>query len=176
MTGDSPRILVAGLGNIFLGDDGFGVEVVRRLSKHPPDGEVRIVDFGIRGVDLVYNLLDRYDLAILVDTVSRGGRPGTLYLIEPDTCCEQGQAQAVALDGHDMDPGKVLRMVSWLGGRIGRVLLVGCEPACAAEEAGILCGLSEAVDRAVGEAIGMIHRLVAEQRGVGCHRADSASA
>src|SRR6516225_7125141 len=81
---EQPRILVAGIGNIFLGDDAFGVEVARRLAARPqPDG-VRVADFGIRGIDLTYALLDGYETVILVDATPRGGQPGTLYVIEPD--------------------------------------------------------------------------------------------
>src|SRR5438270_10145755 len=82
--GPSRRILIACIGNIFLGDDGFGVEVAQRLmNRQYPEG-VQVTDFGIRGMDLAYTLLDDYDTLVLVDTVSRGGTPGTLYLIEPD--------------------------------------------------------------------------------------------
>lgn len=169
MSGELQRILVAGLGNVFLGDDAFGVEVARYLLEHPPPGNVRIVDFGIRGIDLVYALLDGYDLVILVDAVSRGGQPGTIYLIEPevptDSAC--GQTTSVMLDPHDMAPAKVLRLVSSLGGRVGRLLLVGCEPAPMDEAADGGGSLSEPVRNAVDRAIGLIRQLLADAPGDG---------
>src|SRR5438270_9766818 len=102
------RILIACIGNIFLGDDGFGVEVAQRLSSRKYPEGVQVIDFGIRGMELAYTLLDDYDTLILVDTVPRGSQPGTLYLIEPDlTGIDPGQgveAGRVALDAHSMDP------------------------------------------------------------------------
>src|SRR5215212_7866010 len=120
----SKRVLVAGIGNIFLGDDGFGVEVVQRLSRRGLPEGVEVVDFGIRGMDLAYALHEDYDLVVLVDATPRGGEPGTVYLIEPDIE-EDG---AVSLDTHGMDPGKVIRLARALGARPTRTLLVGCEP------------------------------------------------
>ena len=108
-----PRVLVAGVGNIFLGDDAFGVEVVQRLARRPlPDG-VRVVDFGIRGFDLTYALLDGYEAVILVDAAPRGGRPGTLYVIEPELD-DGGEPPATGLmiDPHNLDPARVLRLAS----------------------------------------------------------------
>src|SRR5215813_627107 len=121
-------ILVAGVGNIFMGDDAFGVEVVRRLSTRPiPDG-VRIIDFGIRGFDLGYALMDAYDLTILVDAVPRGGEPGTIYTIEPDLDeIETLNADQIEIETHAMDPLRVLAMVKAMGGEPKRILLVGCE-------------------------------------------------
>src|SRR5262249_56961070 len=122
-----PRVLVAGVGNIFLGDDAFGVEVVRRLGRRPlPDG-VRVVDFGIRGLDLTYALLDGHEAVILVDALPRGGEPGTLYVLEPEIGAPLGDAPPV--EGHGMDPVKVLHLAAAMGGQVGRLLLVGCEPA-----------------------------------------------
>src|SRR5689334_8572384 len=113
-----PRILVAGIGNIFLGDDAFGVEVAQRLARRAwPEG-VRVVDFGIRGLDLAYALLDGYDAAILVDAAPRGGPPGSLYVIEPSEGGPAGQDEVGAgtlIEGHGMDPVKVLRLVAALG-------------------------------------------------------------
>ena len=91
---ESPRVLVAGVGNIFLGDDGFGVEVAWKLSRRPWPGEVRVVDFGIRGFDLALTLLDDFEAVILVDATRRGGPPGTLYLLEPDVGAAPAPAQA----------------------------------------------------------------------------------
>ncbi|MCU1275050.1 MAG: hydrogenase maturation protease, partial [Bryobacterales bacterium] len=141
----STSILVAGIGNIFLGDDAFGVEVVRRLSERSlPDG-VRVVDFGIRGYDLVYAFLDGYDVTILVDATQRGGEPGTLYTIEPDleSLNEEPDQQ---LDAHGMNPLAVLRLVREMGGQFRRVILIGCEPGwLGAEDEGGM-GLSEPVE------------------------------
>ncbi len=112
--GTASRVLIACIGNIFLGDDGFGVEVAQRLQRRRYPEGVQVVDFGIRGLDLAYTLLEEYDTLVLVDAVPRGGQPGTLYLIEPDLTqmnAEQGaQAGRAALDTHSMDPVKVLRL------------------------------------------------------------------
>ena len=166
------RILVACIGNIFLGDDGFGVEVAQRLmSRKPnryPEG-VQVVDFGIRGIELAYALLDDYDTLVLVDAVPRGGLPGTVYLIEPDLAGispQQGvEAGRVALDGHSMDPVKVLALAKTLGARPIRTLLVGCEPATIGGGEGyeeMLMGLSEPVQAAVDQAVKLIDSLVEE--------------
>src|SRR5262249_31904168 len=124
-----PRILVAGVGNVFLGDDAFGVEVVRELARRQlPDG-VRVVDFGIRGLDLTYALLDGYDAAIPVDATPRGGRPGTLYVLEVEPP-EPGAAAAAepAVEGHNLDPVRVLRLAAAMGSPVRRLFVVGCEP------------------------------------------------
>src|ERR1700678_3946401 len=123
------RSLIAGIGNIFLGDDAFGCEVVRRLaSRSFPDG-VRIVDFGIRGLDLAYCLLEGYQTVILVDAVPRDELPGTLYLIEPDIrSLQTDEGQQQMIDAHGMHPEKVLRLAASMGATLGRVFLVGCEP------------------------------------------------
>src|SRR5439155_12622652 len=148
-----PRVLVAGVGNIFLGDDAFGVEVVQRLARRPqPDG-VRVVDFGIRGLDLTYALLDGCEAVVLVDATPRGGPPGTLYVIEPQV---EGSASPepadLMLDPHDLNPAKVLRLAATLGSLVQRILLVGCEPAELGGEEGQM-GLSDPVRLAVDEAI-----------------------
>ena len=120
----SKRILIAGIGNVFLGDDGFGVEVVRRLAgRELPEG-VEVVDFGIRGLDLAYALMDPYEDVIFVDALPRGEAPGTVYLIEPEIE-DEGEA---AIDTHGMDPVKVIRFARALGAEIPRTLVVGCEP------------------------------------------------
>jgi len=143
-------ILVAGIGNIFQNDDGFGSEVARLLLAGPPlpDG-VNVVDYGIRGVHLAYDLLDGYDAAILVDATARGGEPGTIYVIEPDVDAiesETGLAEAGIVDAHGMDPASVLALVRSLG----------CEPADV--EDGM--GLSEPVAGAVEEACRVVRDLV----------------
>ncbi len=163
------RMLIACIGNIFLGDDGFGVEVAQRLMSREanqyPEG-VKIVDFGIRGMELAYTLLDDYDMLVLVDAVPRGGQPGTLYLIEPDLANispEKGEeAGRVAMDAHSMDPVKVLAFASTLGAKPIHTLLVGCEPAELSSEdyTEMQMGLSEPVQAAVDEATKMIDSLV----------------
>ncbi len=157
------RVLVAGIGNIFFGDDGFGSEVARRLGERAlPDG-VHAVDFGIRGLDLAFALTDGYDAAVLVDAVARGGAPGTLYVIEP---AEPGGAPTV--ETHAMTPTKVLELVRALGGGALPLRLLGCEPACLGDEANPVMGLSPEVAAAVTPALDMIEELVARlQREVG---------
>lgn len=156
------RILIAGIGNIFLGDDGFGCEVLRRLMGRTwPDG-VSVIDFGIRGFDLAYALMDGYDVTILVDATPRGGHPGTLYTIEPDLAeLDSLEPQAMMVETHGMNPMKVLGMVKAMGGEFKRILLVGCEPATFGPEEGQM-GLSEPVEAAVDEAASMVESLVTE--------------
>src|SRR6202034_3731203 len=122
----APRILIACIGNIFLGDDGFGTEVARRLASRPMPPGVMLKDFGIRGLDLTYALLDPYDLVILVDACPRGGEPGTVYLVEPDPVEPDTDTR---LEAHGMNPISALRAVKSMGGAPGRILVVGCEPA-----------------------------------------------
>ena len=161
------RILIACIGNIFLGDDGFGVEVARRLlNRQYPEG-VQVRDFGIRGMDLAYTLLDDYDSLVLVDAVPRGNPPGTLYLIEPDLTGispEKGvQAGIMALDAHSMDPVKVLAYARTLGAQSIHTLVVGCEPTPLGgteDDPEMQMGLSEPVQAALDEAIKMIDSLV----------------
>jgi hydrogenase maturation protease len=152
------RILVAGIGNIFLGDDAFGVEVARELTRSELPAEVNVVDFGIRGYDLAYAIMDGYAATILVDTTARGNPPGTLYLIEPDQE-ELAKLEAEVPDGHSLGPVQVLRLVQSLGGQITRLYLVGCEPATLETDDGQM-GLSEPVQAAVPQAVEMIRTLV----------------
>jgi hydrogenase maturation protease len=156
-----PRILVAGIGNIFLGDDAFGVEVVRRLSRRAVPSYVRVTDYGIRGLDLAYALLDDYDLAILVDAAGRGEQPGTLYVLEPDINAVE-EPTGVLMEAHGMNPMRVLEMVSAMGGRPKRVLVVGCEPATLGDEFEGAMGLSAPVESAVDGAIAMVESLIAK--------------
>jgi hydrogenase maturation protease len=164
------RILIAGIGNIFLGDDAFGVEVVQRLAERTLPANVDVVDFGIRGFDLTMALLEDIDLVILVDAASRGGAPGTLYVIEPEPVEPDEPAPACAmLDPHSLDPVKVLQLVKTMGGKPGRVVVVGCEPESVGshEDWDVTPGLSEPVQRAVDEAILLIESLVGEANGAG---------
>jgi hydrogenase maturation protease len=156
-----PRLLVAGVGNIFLGDDAFGVEVAQRLAQRPLPKEVRVVDFGIRGLDLTYALLEGYESVILVDATPRGGQPGTLYVLQltTDGLPEPGTTDLL-LEGHGMDPAKVLRLVSALGGQVKHLLLVGCEPQTPGDEEEMQLELSAPVQAVVDEAVSLIESLV----------------
>jgi hydrogenase maturation protease len=152
-----PRVLVAGIGNVFLGDDGFGVALAGRLARHEPRAGVDVVDFGIRGMDLAYALLDGYDAAVLLDATPRGERPGTLYVIEPEV--DEGE---VALDAHGMDPVKVLALARALGGSPPRTLVVGCEPQTrmSADDEDIVAVLSEPVRAALDEGAKLVESLL----------------
>ena len=155
------RILVAGVGNVFLGDDGFGVEVVRRLAGRELPGGVEVKDFGIRGMDLAYALQEDYELVIFVDATPRGEKPGTVYLIEPEIE-EDGE---VTLDTHGMDPVKVIKFARALGAKPTRTLVVGCEPqvVISGEDYDeMLMELSEPVRAAVEEAARLVESLTKE--------------
>jgi len=174
------QVLVAGIGNIFLSDDGFGVEVASRLSGRELPAGVKVVDYGIRGMHLAYDLANGYDTAILVDATPRGGEPGTIYVIEPDlspaiapdtssratsaTAAPGGMPGSVAsplLDAHGMQPDVVLGLLDLLeGGRPGRILVVGCEPASV--DYGM--GLSDPVAASVDEAVRVVLDLVGNGR------------
>ena len=149
------KVLVAGIGNVFMGDDGFGCEVVRRLSERGLPQSVEAIDFGTGGTDLGFALTEGYDAAILVDTVARGGAPGTVYVIDP----EREAVAAPEFAPHEMDPVKVLRFATVLGALPKRLRLVGCEPAFLGGEAGHL-GLSEAAGHAIDKAIVEIELLL----------------
>lgn len=153
--GSPPATLVAGIGNIFHGDDGFGSEVARRLLREPiPDG-VRVVDYGIGGIHLAYDLLDGVDLLVLIDAIPRDGvQPGTLSVIEADA----GGLPPAPLDSHAMDPAAVLANVRSLGGEVPRTLIVGCQPADVNE--GMV--LSDAVEAAVEPAVALVREVLDE--------------
>jgi hydrogenase maturation protease len=149
------KLLVAGIGNIFFGDDAFGCEVARELMKRAQPGGVKVDDFGIRGYDLAYALMEECD-AILIDAVSRGEKPGSLFLIEPDQASLGDESLP---DGHTMTPVSVLKLVQSLGGTTGRLYLVGCEPSVFELEDGEM-GLSAPVQAAVPHAVAMIEALI----------------
>jgi hydrogenase maturation protease len=149
------NVLVAGVGNIFLSDDAFGVEVANRLAGETFPPGVKVADFGIGGVHLAFELLEGYDAAILVDAVPRGGEPGTVYVIEPEV---DADATEGLVDAHGLEPESVLALLDRLGGRVGRVLIVGCEPATVEEG----MGLSAPVAAAVPQAVGVVRSLVSE--------------
>jgi hydrogenase maturation protease len=156
----SGRLLVAGVGNIFLADDAFGPEVIRALDQRPLPPEARVRDFGIRGMDLAYALLDGYETAVLVDAAVRGHEPGTLSLIEPEP---PGRATAGAPpEAHGMDPAKVLALAAHLGDEpLPRVLVLACEPELRAPaDEDIAPGISATVREAVGRAVTALHAVV----------------
>jgi hydrogenase maturation protease len=149
------RILVAGLGNIFLGDDAFGVEVVRRMAgREIPEG-VRVVDFGIRGLDLAYALMEDYSGVILVDASPRGRTPGTLYELEP------GPVDGAAVDPHAAVPHQVLGLVRSMGGTLPPVRVVGCEPRTRPDDEPRM-GLSPEVEGAIEPAISLVQDVIQE--------------
>lgn len=157
------KILVAGIGNIFFGDDGFGPAVVKALLERPAawPADVQVRDFGIRGMDLAFALTSGIEHAILVDAVPRGGAPGTLYVIDPDV----GAEAAATLDNHAMDPVAVLRLASSIGEPPRSIRLVGCEPAQLADPDGdIAVGLSAVVEAAIEPAARLVAKLVEEAR------------
>lgn len=150
------RVLVAGVGNIFLGDDGFGSEVARRLAGRSLPANVRVVDYGIGGVHLAYDLLDRVDLLVLLDAIPQGHRPGTVSIVEVPIDGPSPDGGAVP-DSHSFDPAAVFASVRRLGGRMPPTLVVGCEPAVLGE--GI--GLSQAVQDAIEPAVQAVCDLLA---------------
>jgi hydrogenase maturation protease len=159
---EQPRILIACIGNIFQADDAFGVEVAKHLAKRSLPDTVRVVDYGIRGFDLAYALMDGYEVTIFVDATMRGGTPGTLYVIEPDLqeLGEQNE-QGLMIEPHGMNPMKVLSMAYSMGAQFKRLLVVGCEPETLGGEEGAM-GLSEPVQAAVIEAVSLVEGLVRE--------------
>ncbi|CAN5599421.1 hydrogenase maturation protease [soil metagenome] len=142
-------ILIAGVGNIFLGDDAFGSEVARSLDTTLMPPGVRVVDYGIGGIHLAYDLLDGVDLLVMIDAVEHGRDPGTVSVIEVDPA-DVGPA---ALDSHAMDPAAVLAHVDRLGGTVPRTLIIACQPADCAEG----LGLSDVVLAAVTTAVAAVH-------------------
>jgi hydrogenase maturation protease len=161
----SPKILIAGIGNIFFGDDAFGCEVARRCAARAwPEG-VRTFDFGIRGLDLAYALFEGYDATILVDAVCRRAPVGSLFLIRPEL--DDAGRQGASYDGHTMQPEKTLLFARSIGADVSRVLLLGCEPAPFTDEEQMQDGLSAAVEEAAGRAVTLLELLVDYLRGEG---------
>ncbi|MGI8813282.1 MAG: hydrogenase maturation protease [Pyrinomonadaceae bacterium] len=155
------RILIACIGNIFLGDDAFGCEVAAILALRGVPAGVRLVDFGIRSFDLAYALMDGYETTIFVDAAPRGDEPGTIYVIEPDRkqidALEEGSE---LFEPHGMNPLKVLSMVRSLGGTFRKIIVVGCEPAFTGEEGEGHMGLSEPVKASLDKAVEIVESLV----------------
>jgi hydrogenase maturation protease len=158
------RLLIACIGNIFLGDDAFGCEVARCLAGRQLPGEVAMRDFGIRGFDLAYALMDGYETTIFVDATPRGGEPGTVYVVEPDREeLDSLNPEEASFEPHGMDPLKVLALVKTLGGTLNKIVIVGCEPAFTAEDADGCMGLSPALAGAVERAADVVELLVARE-------------
>jgi hydrogenase maturation protease len=154
------RILVAGVGNVFLRDDAFGVEVARLLAERPQPPGVQVKDYGIRGVHLVYELLDGYDLFVLVDAAPRGEVPGTVTVLEVEAPGPQAQP---VIDAHSLTPDAIFGLLSSLGGHPGRSLVVACEPADV--EPGM--GLTDEVQAALPHAVRAVEEILAEARPAG---------
>ena len=154
------RILVAGVGNVFLRDDAFGVEVVRLLAERPQPPGVQIRDYGIRGVHLVYELLDGYDLFVLIDAAPRGEAPGTVSVLEVELPSPEAQP---VIDAHSLTPDAIFGLLSSLGGHSGRNLVVACEPA--EVDAGM--GLTDPVREALPHAVRAVEEILAQATGAG---------
>jgi hydrogenase maturation protease len=155
------RILVAGVGNVFLRDDAFGVEVVRLLAERPQPPGVLIKDYGIRGVHLVYELLNGYDLFVLVDAAPRGEAPGTVTVLEADLPGPEDPAAQPVMDAHSLTPDAIFGLLSSLGGRPGRILVVACEPA----EVDPGMGLSDPVQAALPHAVRAVEEILTKEGG-----------
>jgi hydrogenase maturation protease len=154
------QILIAGIGNAWLKDDGFGGAVVRGLEARELPPGVAVFDFGTGGLDLAYEVMRGYDALVLIDISRQGGEPGTLYVMEAsEEEAAAGIEDGQVLNPHGMDPETVLRFVKTLGAWPGKVLVVACEPAHV-EEMGI--GLSEQVERAVSGAVDLVLETVRE--------------
>jgi hydrogenase maturation protease len=160
------RTLVAGVGNIFLTDDGFGVEVARQMAGRPLPEGVELVDFGIRGVHLAYQLLEGYDALVLIDAAPHGQAPGTVSLLEvdqgqlTDSAAAVSEGQSPLLDAHGLEPAAILSMLGSLGGRVSDVLVVACEPESVDEG----LGLTSVVQAAVPQAISLVEEVLRSSR------------
>jgi hydrogenase maturation protease len=154
-------ILIAGIGNIFLGDDAFGVEVARSLLRRTLPAEVQVKDFGIRGFDLAYTLLEPWHTVLLVDAMPRRESPGTLFVLEPDLAgLGDPGAPGMDLNPHGMDPMRVLNLAAALGPIAARILVLGCEPNDFGDELEGRMGLSPQVQAVVEVASNMVEELV----------------
>jgi len=173
MTG---RTLVAGVGNVFLGDDAFGVEVVRLLTEQPCPPGVEIRDFGIRGVHLAYELLNGCDLFVLVDVAERGEEPGTVTVLEVDPVdpSSPGALPQPVIDAHSLTPDSIFELLSSLGARLGRSLVVACEPADVSAGMGLSAPVRAALPHAVQAVRDILARTPAAAPGE--HPADGSQA
>jgi hydrogenase maturation protease len=145
-------VLVAGIGNIFLSDDGFGPEVARRLANRPlPDG-VKVVDYGIRGMHLAYDLLEGYDGLVIVDALPRHGIPGDVVVLHVGPA-DLGDGD---FDAHGMEPVAVLASLGSMGGELPPTYIVGCEPADLDEGIGLTPDVEAAIDSAIDAVLGVL--------------------
>jgi hydrogenase maturation protease len=151
-------ILVAGIGNIFMGDDAFGSEVARRLAGRVKTSSVRVIDFGIRGFDLAYSLMDEYDATIMIDATQRGSNPGTIYVIEPDL--DELDETKATIEAHAMDPVRMLALARSMGAKLKNIHIVGCEPETFGPDGEGQMGLSPCVAAAVDEAVLVVEELL----------------
>lgn len=156
------RVLIASSGNVFLGDDGFGPRVVQKLGAEPLPEGVTSIDFGVRGMQLLYELANGWDAAILVDTVARGGAPGTLYVLEP------GDFPATTLDAHDMHPARAFALLEAVGKPPKTLRVVGCEPEHVPTDE-LMFGLSDPVENAIADAVDLVRTLATELSQEACH-------
>jgi hydrogenase maturation protease len=164
------RILVAGIGNAWLKDDGFGSEVVKRLEARELPEDAAVFDFGTGGLDLAYEVMRGYDALVLIDVSRQGGEPGTLYVMEAlKDEVEAGIEDGQVINPHAMDPQTVLRFLKTLGAWPGKVVIVACEPA-RVEEMGM--GLSEEVESAVDAAVGVVIDTIEELRSDAAYAVD----
>jgi hydrogenase maturation protease len=153
---------VAGIGNIFQSEDGFGVEVANRLNRRALPESVRVEDYGIRGVHLAYELLNGYDALVILDTFPMGEPPGTLALLEPDL--DAATLTTPVVDAHTMSPHVVLATLARLGGRIDPTFVLGCQPATLEEGMALSPPVSGAVDQAVEMCIELVTRILEPAR------------
>lgn len=157
------RILIACIGNIFLGDDAFGCEVAKLLAARDLPDDVKLADFGIRSFDLAYALMDGYETTIFVDATPRGGEPGTIYLVEPDRDqIEDIESGNMSFEPHGMNPLKVLSMVKSLGGGFGKIFVVGCEPQYTGESEEGFMGLSQPVQASLNKAVEVVESVISK--------------
>lgn len=159
----SGSVLIAGIGNIFQGDDAFGVAVVQKLAAIGLPDNIRLVDIGIRSIDLCFALLDGFDLTILVDATARGGVPGTLYVIAigPDDVPDLSEEVSMA-NSHGLNPLSVLALAKSVGAQFKKILLIGCEPLVLDHDESGHIGLSDVVEAAVNPAVQSILQLLSE--------------
>jgi len=163
MNSSAGRILIAGVGNVLYGDDAFGSEVARRLAEYSLPDYVRAIDFGIRGFDLTAALLDPYDVVIIVDCLSQSEQPGALRVFDSRRDLTiQSLAPGFRPEWHSIDPATAINMAHSLGGHLGRVILVGCEPSPSVGPAVLQIGMTQQVQAAVNDAVQLILALVTQ--------------
>jgi hydrogenase maturation protease len=156
----SGGVLVAGIGNLFFSDDGFGVEVAQRLAEREVPPGVRVEDFGIRGVHLAYELLEGYDVLVLLDALPMGEPPGTLVVMEPEPHDSPEPTEGFVMDAHTMSPTVVLSTLARLGGHVARVYVLGCQPATLEDGMTLSAPVADAVEPAVELCLQLLAEIV----------------